>query len=97
VDYSVEFPPGSMGLELEPVIRSAERELGCRVKDFFFSTDYHGLDPMFLESKVKVGDIISHVNGEDVRSFPFVTIVEMLKGLRERKKTLCFKNITASC
>ena len=37
--YTVSFPPGPMGLELEPIIISShgERQLGCRVKDFYFN------------------------------------------------------------
>lgn len=97
VDYSVEFPPGPMGLELEPLIKSAERELGCRVKDFFYAVGHNGIDQQVLESKVSVGDVISYVNGEDVRSYPFEQIVELLKSMKDQKKTIWFKNITASC
>eukprot|EP01031_Cornospumella_fuschlensis_P042179 gene42179-51505_t len=95
VDYSVEFPPGPMGLELEPLIRSAEREIGCRVKDYYFALDHDGVNQSFLESKVKVGDIISYVDGQDVRSLPFVQIVDLLKSLKAQKKTIWFKNISA--
>eukprot|EP00981_Chlorochromonas_danica_P014541 scaffold8227_cov172-Ochromonas_danica.AAC.1 len=97
VDYSVEFPPGPMGLELEPLIKSAERELGCRVKDFFYTVGHSGIDQQVLESKVSIGDVISYVNGEDVRSYPFEQIVELLKSMKDQKKTIWFKNITASC
>lgn len=97
VDYSVEFPPGPMGLELEPLIRSAEREIGCRVKDYFFTLDHDGVDRSFLESKVKIGDIISYIDGQDVRSLPFVQIVNLLKSLKSQKKIIWFKNISAQC
>lgn len=36
IKYRVTFPPGSMGLELEPIIRSKDVELGCRVKNYYF-------------------------------------------------------------
>src|SRR5690606_20985176 len=36
IKYRVTFPPGAMGLELEPIIRSKDVELGCRVKNFYF-------------------------------------------------------------
>jgi hypothetical protein len=97
VDYSVDFPPGPMGLELEPVIKSAEREIGCRIKDFFFTFDHDGVDQSYLESKVKIGDIVSYVNGEDVRSQPFVQIVELLKAWKYQQKTIWLKNISATC
>eukprot|EP01039_Chlorochromonas_danica_P013980 gene13980-16257_t len=45
VEYVVLFPPGAMGLELEPVIKSSEREIGCRIKDFYFGVDYRGIEP----------------------------------------------------
>jgi glycosylphosphatidylinositol transamidase (GPIT) subunit GPI8 len=96
-DYRVDFPSGAMGLELEPLVKSSDRELGCRVIDFFFAPDHKGVDQAYVESKVKIGDIISNVNGEDVRSKPFEEIVAMLKSLKDKNKTIWFKNISASC
>ncbi len=97
IKYKIEFPPGAMGLELEPVIKSSEREIGCRVKDFYFSIDHSGVDQAYLEARVSVGDIITAINGDDIRSLPFVSIVERLKELKETKRVITFKNITAAC
>ncbi len=97
IKYKIEFPPGAMGLELEPVIKSTEREVGCRVKDFYFSLDHQGIDPTYIEKRVNIGDIICSINGEDIKSLPFNSIIEKLRDLRETKRVISFKNITAAC
>ncbi len=97
VRYKIEFPPGAMGLELEPVIKSSEREIGCRVKDYYFPLDHNGVDRHYVESRVAVGDIICSINGEDVKSHSFGSIVDKLKSLKEKKRVVSFKNIAASC
>lgn len=97
IKYKIEFPPGNMGLDLEPVVVSSEREIGCRVKDFYFGVDHEGIDPNFIYANISVGDIITAINGEDIKSWPFTRILEKLRSLREVKKTLHFKNITAAC
>jgi hypothetical protein len=97
IKYKIEFPPGPMGLELEPVIKSSERELGCRVKDFYFSIDHDGVDQKYIEDRVSVGDIVCSINGEDIRSLPFISIVEKLRLITDCKRIITFKNITASC
>ena len=97
VKYKIEFPPGSMGLELEPVIKSSEREIGCRVKDYYFAPDHEGIEPAFIQSRVNIGDIISSINGEDIKSWPFANIVDKLRELRDVNRVISFKNITASC
>ncbi len=94
--YEVQFPTGAMGLELEPVIISSERQLGCRVKDYYFDIDYQGLDPAVLQASVAVGDIISTINGESVNTLSFNDTLNKLRQLRESKRVVGFKNITAS-
>jgi hypothetical protein len=96
IKYKIEFPPGKMGLELEPVIKSSEREVGCRVKDFYFSIDHSGIDPNYLEARIAIGDVICSINGEDIRSMPFVQIVEKLRLLNDETRWITFKNITQS-
>lgn len=86
-----------MGLELEPVITSSERTIGCRVKDYYFGIAYDGLDQAFLQEHVAVGDIIAKINGTSVVSLPFITILELLRSLTATDRTIVFKNITASC
>jgi hypothetical protein len=86
-----------MGLELEPVIASSERTLGCRVKDFYFGVSYDGLDRDYLQEHVMIGDIIIKVNDTSVVSLPFNTILDLLRSLTGKTRTIVFKNITASC
>lgn len=95
--YDFEFPSGSMGLELEPVIVSSAKRVGCRVKHFHYDFDYNGHDPTFLEANVAVGDIISKINGEVVVAWTFEDILMKLRALKNDKKTITFKNVTATC
>lgn len=97
VRYKIEFPPGAMGVELEPVIRSSEKEIGCRVKDYYFPLDHNGVDRHYVESRVAIGDIICSINGEDVKSQSFGLIVDKLKSLKDKRRVISFKNIGASC
>lgn len=96
-EYIVLFPPGAMGLELEPVIKSSEREIGCRVKDFYFGVDYSGIEPAQLEKLVNVGDIICSVDDFNVRSLPFAEIVDLLRSRKHNQRVLRFKNMNAMC
>eukprot|EP01038_Epipyxis_sp_PR26KG_P009189 gene9189-12393_t len=94
--YEVQFPSGSMGLELEPVIISSERLLGCRVKDFYFASDHNGVDKEFVLNNINIGDIICKIEGEPVISVPFSEILNKLRILKAQTKTVIFKNISAS-
>jgi hypothetical protein len=76
--YSVQFPKGSMGLELEPVIVSTAREVGCRVRDFYFSDTHEGMSRATLERLVSPGDVITAVNGKSVVSMPFKHILKQV-------------------
>lgn len=95
--YEVTFPPGPMGLELEPVIISSERRLGCRIKDFYFGLDHQGIEAVYLQSKVNIGDVISHVNGKSLLSQKFDEILELLRTMKNTSRVIVFKNISASC
>ena len=95
--YDVDFPAGSMGLELEPVITSSERTIGCRVKDYYFGVSYDGLDRDYVQEHIAIGDIITKVNETSVVSFPFNSILDMLRALTTETRKITFKNITASC
>ena len=97
IEYCINFPPGAMGLELEPVIKSSEREIGCRVKDFYYGMDYKGIDPASLEGQVCPGDIVCTIEGRDVKSLPFQDIVSILRSLKSTARSISFKNIGASC
>ncbi len=97
MSYTIEFPCGSMGLELEPVITSSEREIGCRVRDFYFGLDHVGISAEEIKSKVTIGDIIWNISGENVLSSKFNDILELLKKLKMVKRVVVFKRISSSC
>jgi hypothetical protein len=84
----VSFPPGPMGLELEPVIVSSSRQMGCRVKDFY-NEDAEGQ----RTSAVQIGDIVWQINGVKVQSERFVDILSTLKSTAESTRIITFKNI----
>lgn len=86
-----------MGLELEPVITSSERTIGCRVKDFYFGVSYDGINQAYLQEHVMVGDIIAKINDISVVSLPFNNILDMLRSMTSTTRHIVFKNITASC
>ena len=109
-EYALTFPPRTaMGLELEPVILSTNppRQIGCRVKDFYFGTDFiEGLNipntnflwnREFLMERVKIGDVICKVDDERVVSKSFVEILAMLRDLRnsDRSRLITFRNISS--
>ena len=94
--YDINFPPGSMGLELEPVIISSERQIGCRVRDFYFELDHEGISVDELKAKVSVGDIIWYVGGDSVLSAKFDDILDSLRSMRSKWRIITFKTISAS-
>lgn len=92
--YSVTFPAGSMGLELEPVIVSSERQIGCRVKEFYFALDHDGISESNLRRLVKIGDVICYVNEKNVLSSKFDDILELLRTLKPNNRMITFKDIS---
>ena len=94
---SINFAPGPVGLELQPVIISSEREIGCRIKDFYFGLDYHGVTPEILQATLSVGDVITYIGNRNVQSAKFSDILELLRSLRDCERRIVFKNISASC
>jgi hypothetical protein len=103
VQYEVRFPPGSMGLELEPVIISSERQLGCRVKDYYFDVQANNVgdsrNVVTISSNsnaagVGIGHIILKIDGEQVNSQSFSEILDKLKLLKDSYRTITFKNIS---
>lgn len=99
IQYEIQFPAGSMGLELEPVIISSERKIGCRVKDFYFGVDYTGTeeDRSMLQGTISIGDILMKINGVSVVSLPFTSVLDMLRSLTSTERVVVFKNLTKSC
>ena len=93
----ITFSPGPVGLELQPVIISSEREIGCRVKDYYFGVDYHGIPPDDLQASVAIGDIITHIDSRNVQSAKFSDILGLLRSLKDSERKITFKNVSNSC
>ena len=86
-----------MGLELEPVVISSACKIGCRVRDFYFGLDYEGIDPKILQKTIRIGDVISSVNGVSVLSSSFMDILDILTSNREApQRVLQFKNVSVA-
>lgn len=96
VEYSIVFPPGSMGLELEPIIISSSNQIGCRVKDFYFDLNHNGINCDYLLDKVSIGDIITTVQNQVILSSRFTDILDTLRSLKDQNRTIIFKNVSAT-
>lgn len=92
----VTFPPGNMGLDLEPLISSVspERLIGCRVKDFYFGIDHSGISEEQLRATLSPGHIIASINGEEVLFAQFMDILEKLRSLKPHQRKVCFKTLS---
>lgn len=82
-----------MGLEFEPVITSSERQIGCRVRDYYFGIDHDGISEDKLKAHVSIGDIVWYVAGENVLSSRFSDIIETLRSLKSQSRTVSFKTM----
>jgi len=94
--YEVTFPPGPMGLELEPIIISATKQIGCRVRDFYIGMDFNKAALGELKETVQIGDVLSHLNGHSVLSLPFHEVLAQLRQLKELARVVIFKNLAAA-
>ena len=92
----VTFPPGNMGLDLEPLISSVspERLIGCRVKDFYFGVDHCGISEEQLRATLSPGHIIASINGEEVLFAQFMDILDKLRKLKPHQRKVCFKTLS---
>jgi hypothetical protein len=75
------------------VITSSERQIGCRVKDYYFREDHTGISRVFLRQTVRIGDIITHIEGEAIFAWPFPSIIEKLRKISNEERTIVFKNL----
>jgi hypothetical protein len=91
-NFSVLFPPGSMGLVLEPVSAG----IGARVKGYHFDDSYDGLSPVVVKDQVKPGDIISLVDDEDVSQMKYWTVFNVLTMKKSSKKMVTFQKSRGS-
>ena len=94
--YTIQFIPGNMGLDLEPVIISSDSLIGCKVKDFYFGLDHSGITPEELLQQVKLGDVIDTVNGTCVVMMPFKQIINMLMNLKNTHRQIVFKRFAST-
>jgi chromosome segregation ATPase len=78
--YTVEFDYGKpLGMQLEPVIKSSAREIGCRVVRFIDHLVYGMESAARTSGQVHVGDVIVAVDGINVLSKSYEGIIEALK------------------
>lgn len=86
-----------MGLDLEPVVISSTRQVGCRVKDYYFDLEHDGIDPTLVQSTVSLGDVLDSIDGQTVLSIPFPDIVTMLRSLKSKSRVVVFRRMTLDC
>jgi len=78
--YTVEFDFNKpLGMQLEPVIKSSAREIGCRVVRFIDNLVYGMESAARTSGLVHVGDVIVAIDGINVLSKSYQGIIEALK------------------
>lgn len=92
--YIFNFPPGAMGLELEPCYNINSTKFGCKIKGYYFGDDHTGVDSTLLQSNVFVGDSISCIDDKNVASLTFFNILDILKDLKATNRKITFKRNT---
>ena len=62
-----------------------------------FGLDYEGIDPKISQKTIRIGDVISSVNGVSVLSSSFMDILDILTSNREApRRVLQFKNVSVA-
>jgi len=94
VEFSVQFTPGPLGMNLEPVIRSMDRELGCRVVEFV-NVNSTLPSQARLSRKIHLGDVITSIDGKNMLSKPYDDIIALLKNPTNNAngRTISFRRI----
>ncbi len=90
--YVFNFPPGAMGLELEPCYNINNIKYGCKIKGYYFGDDHKGVSATLLQSNVFIGDSISCIDGKNVASLTFFNILDILKDLKSTNRKVTFKS-----
>ena len=85
--YSMLFPPGPMGLHLEPVYAA---DMGAQVKGYHFSSSYSGINCAVIKDKIKEGDIITLIDNIDVTQMSFKTAYNLLVTKMSSNKLVTF-------
>ena len=76
--YTVQFEPGSLGLNLEPVVKSTGKKIGCRAINLLESANC-GKPSQAQKSRIHVGDLLINIDGENIMSKDYSDIVAVLK------------------
>lgn len=84
--YSMLFPPGPMGLHLEPI----HAEMGAQVKGYHFSNSYSGINCVVIKAKVKKGDVITLIDNTDVTQMSFKKVYNLLVSKMSSNKFVTF-------
>ena len=90
--FSIMFPPGPMGLHLEP---NTNEEIGAKVKGYHFSESSTGMNSSILKDKVKKGDVISLVDNINVIDMSFRKVYNILVNKTTSNKLVTFKRINS--
>ncbi len=92
-EYFVDFDPGPIGLKLEPVLKNGTKEFGCRVMRLIDNGSDASPSQALKSGKIKVGDVLTAVNGKNVTSKSYSEIVSLLKSpsSETRGKRITFK------
>ena len=78
LEYDVAFQPGPIGLKLEPVVVSGNREIGCRVMKFI-DAGVAAPGQARASGKIRPGDLLIAVDGQDVISWNYPDVITYLK------------------
>ncbi len=90
IEYTVDFEPGSIGLKVEPVIKNGNKEFGCRVMKFVEAATSSPSQAK-KSGKIKVGHVMTAVNGTNVTSKSYADIVSILAECKSEGKTITFR------
>ena len=89
LEYTVRFEPGSIGLKVEPVIKNGRKEFGCRVMKFVEATT--SPSQAKRSGQIKVGHVLTAVNGRNVTSKSYADIVTLLAECKTEGKSITFR------
>ena len=88
LEYTVQFEPGSIGLKIEPVVKSGNKEFGCRVMKF---VDTASPSQAKKSGKIEIGHVLTAINGRNVTSKSYADIVKQLADCKSQGKSITFR------
>lgn len=89
--YEIIFPPGAMGLELGPLIKSDDRELDCVILGFYYPLGFDGYQN--LENVIHIGDRVEMIDDNKLRGILFVNIVQYLQDRQSFPRKLAIRRV----